>query len=231
MRYPVVVSALTVLLVFALMGYADECLPYGQPVTIQGRLGTNDDGGYRQWIALRPMRTLCIMDDRSVPIAELQASPLGNADVLDHLGRLLGYAVVVRGTLYPAITIGIAAVEPIDDAGRAALARPQPKVPIKEVAAYHIEIVAGKHLIKEVRQTATGRFLKPFEAYAPHTMSGDDLMYPRCREGYRLESGIIYPPPVDRCRLDVCGVEIGDRTHTVTIDMRCVRATTTVLGK
>lgn len=128
------VNALALVLVFAFLGYADDCLAYGQPVTIQGRLGTEDDGGYRQWIALKPALATCVLDDPNVTVAALPVSSLGKADVMDHLGRLIGYTVVVRATLYPAMTIGVAEVEPVDEGGRAALSRPQLKVPIKEVA-------------------------------------------------------------------------------------------------
>ena len=223
-------NLLAVLLVMASIGFADDCLGYGQAVTIPGRLGTQDDGGYRRWIALSPSRPICIMDDPT-PVAELHISALGKDDVSDRLGRLLGHAVVVRGTLYPGITgyygtrvsLGVADVEPIDDAGRAALARPQPNMPIKEVGAYDIEIIVGERLFKQARQTATGRLLKPTEAYAPHKMIGEDLMYPRCRGGYRLGTSNLYPPRADQCALDVCGVEV-DRTRTVTIRMECLRA-------
>ena len=225
MRYPVLVNALAVLFVLAVFGYADDCVPYRQPVKIRGKLTIHDENGYRQRIILNPEHAICVVDAQGGqrrPVAELETMSSGGAEEPERLHRLVGNLVVVDGMLMVSeqnMLIDVAEVEPEDAAGRDALTK---QVAVEDVAAYDVEIVAGPRLTKDVREVGTGKPLMPSDAYAPHTMSASDVLYARCRDGYEMDSGAITPPDVGLCIAGLCGFP-ADPNRAKVLRMRCVK--------
>jgi hypothetical protein len=212
-RYPIVVSLLAVLLIFALAGFADPCLPYGQQVTIRGKLILRDENGYRQWITLNPERAICVVG-QTKPVAELQVISTGGAQGPE---RLVGNAVVVRGKLFaaaPGVLIDVTDVQSVDPA---ALLKPE----ARDVTAYDVIIVAGERLTEEAREVGTNELLTPSEAYAPHWITESDVLFVSCRGGYEIESGNVEPPEHGLCPLDqMCGLAV-QKKEVVTMRMRC----------
>jgi hypothetical protein len=206
------VNLLAVPLVFGALGFASD-LPYGQPVTIRGKLTLHDENGYRQWVALNPERAICVVGQTKL-VAELQVISTGRAEGLE---RLVGNAVVVCGKLFGATTgvlIDVTDVQPVDPA---ALLKPK----ARDVTAYDVLIVAGARLTKEAREVGTSELLTPPDAYAPHWMTESDVLFVSCRRGYEIESGNVEPPEHGLCPLDqMCGLSVQDR-EIVTMKMRC----------
>jgi hypothetical protein len=213
------VNLLAVPLVFAALGFASDCLPYGQPVTIRGKLTLHDENGYRRWVALNPERPICTVDDQIKPVAELQTVSTEGAEERERLHRLVGYEVMVSGKLFGATTgviIDVTDVQPVDPA---AILKPK----ARDVTAYDVLIVAGTRLTKEAREVGTSELLTPPDAYAPHWMTESDVLFVSCRRGYEIESGNEDPREHGLCPLDqMCGLAV-QKKEVVTMRMRCRR--------
>jgi len=86
--------------------------------------------------------------------------------------------------------IDLMTLEAVDERRRAALQAPERmKPPIRDVAAYEIMVRAGERLQKEAVEIGTRRQLTPIEAYAPHWVTGGDVVYLNCRDGYDMSPG------------------------------------------
>src|SRR5579883_1548037 len=98
-------TCLPQILVWAQM--SSHCLPQGRPVAIVGTLARVDENGYRQWIALRPLRPICTLADSADELSdavddvtEIQVFVADDAEeVYSRLRRLIGENAIVNGTL------------------------------------------------------------------------------------------------------------------------------------
>jgi hypothetical protein len=181
---------------------SSHCLQYGRPVSILGTLARIDENGYRRWIALRPLRPICILADPSDEfsdaiddVSQLQTFVADDAKTVDsRLERLIGKNAVVTGKLTQwhtgyqraELVFDVQAVQAVDATGEADLRTPDPpKAVVREVSVYDVSVRAGESLAKETRELATGKVLEPVDEYSPHWVTGGDVVYVNCRDGYR----------------------------------------------
>ena len=179
-----------------------QCLPQGSPVAIVGTLARVDESGYRRWIALRPLRPICTLGDPADKfidavddVTEIQTFAAHDAkEIHSRLERLIGKNAVVSGNLTQwhtgyqraELVLDVQAVQAWDATGEAALRTPDPsKAVVREVSAYDVSVRAGKSLAKEARELGTRKVLEPVDEYAPHWVTGGDVVYVNCRDGYR----------------------------------------------
>jgi hypothetical protein len=179
---------------------AGGCLVKGKPVTLGGTLSRVDENGYRQWIALRPTRPICALadpadqfDDPVDHVIQIQTFDGDRVDIRSRLNRLIGKNAALSGKLIEwhtgyqraALLLDVRTVEATDADGMAALSIPDPpKATVREVAAYDITVRAGRSLTKEAREVGTDDRLSPVGDYAPHWVTGGDVVYVDCRDGY-----------------------------------------------
>lgn len=221
---------------------ARECLPQGKPVTLRGTLARVDEHGYRRWIALRPIRPVCTLadpaDQFSSPadhVSEIQTFYADREDVRSRLERLAGKKAVLTGTLTQwhtgyqrtEIVLDVETVRPIDAAGQAAFLAPDPPKPIvRDVVAYDVTVLAGRSLNKEARELGSTKLLTPVEEYAPHWVTGGDVVYIHCRDGYDVQfvnSSIAQDAALCGLAGNSCGFGIPE-LGTIRLTMRCTRA-------
>jgi hypothetical protein len=197
-------------LLLAVTAWGQTCLPYNRLVTIQGSLSRVDENGYREWIALEPDRPICTVADPNDRLAEAESDISGLQVLIDddqqmlsnRVRKLVGYNVKAQGKLShmttgyhrTAVMIDLTTLEAVDERGRAALRAPERmKPPLRDVAAYEIVVRAGDRLQKEAVEIGTRRQLTPIEAYAPHWVTGGDVVYLNCRDGYDMSPGPVMP--------------------------------------
>lgn len=216
-----------------------DCLTKGQPVMIRGRLARTDENGYRQWIALRPTRPICALADPADQydhpvdhVLQIQAVAADRADLRSRLNRLIGKDAVLSGKLVEwhtgyqlaAVVLEVQAVEAMFADGVAALSAPDPpKAAAREVTAYDITVRAGKSLTKEAREVGTNQLLAPVDTYAPHWVTGGDVVYVNCREGYEIQSSYSTPRGAFLCMREANECSFGMGTVTKAT-MRCARS-------
>jgi hypothetical protein len=167
-----------------------------------GALARVDENGYRQWIALRPLRPVCTLadpaDEFSDAVDDVTVIQVFAADdakeVHSRLGRLIGKNAIVSGKLTQwytgyqraEVVLDVQAVQPLDASGEAALRAPDPpRAVVREVSAYDVSVRAGESLTKETTELGTRKVLEPVDEYAPHWVTGGDVVYVNCRDGYR----------------------------------------------
>ena len=230
-------------LLVAAVSFGQGCFPQGKPVTIIGRLEPVDENGYRHWIAFRPARPICVLadpDDQYSPRVDdvdlIQPFNVDRAEIRFRLSRLGGQKAVLTGRLIQwhtgyqraPITLEVEKVDALDDAGEAALRAPEPPKPVlREPPAYEVTIRAGRKLEKEAREAATNKLLTPTDEYAPHSMTGGDVLWARCRDGYELRSSSIAPKGAGLCGApeNTCCISspISEQEAAVTLKMRCAK--------
>jgi hypothetical protein len=213
--------------------------------TFSGSLSLRDEAGYNQFVVFHPSRPICtvrgpgeIADDythKRIGLKDIQASVYGSDaesdKVRERLNRLVGYRVVIRGDLIPATTgyhrtdvqLRVVSVDAADSAGQRSLKAP--RIPFKPIdaAAYDVTVNAGKRLVIVTRDSATGATLAPSDQYAPHWMTGLEVVYIDCREGYRRT--IIRSSEKDGgiCSdIDLCGF-MAFPEKPVSIKFRCTK--------
>jgi hypothetical protein len=190
------------LLISVASTFGQNCIQYGAPTSLTGRLFVRDESGYNQFIALKLQQPICTSPDRrkglewergETAVREIQTGVYGSDEasntLRDRLERLVGYQVTVKGILFPAQTgyhrtnvqFGVEAVDP---AGRQSLHAPAAKFQPKDVVAYDITINAASRLTIEAQDAASKAALIPGEKYAPHWMTGGEVVYVNCRDGY-----------------------------------------------
>ena len=156
-----------------------SCLPLGKTVTIRGGLRRIDENGYWRWIALLPDRPICALPDPAdaYPVAADHATPIQTFDrddenVRSRLERLVGRNAEVTGTptqwhtgyRRAEVVLLVEKVEPVDAAGRTALASPsRPRPDVRDLAAYEITVRAGRSLIKQARKVGSNKPLVPVD--------------------------------------------------------------------
>lgn len=236
------VLALQVFLLSSAVG--QNCIPYGKRISLEGSLSLKDEAGYNQFIVLGPERPICtVTDPKDVAdpsddysgVTEIQAGVYGSdaaSDMQrDRLERLIGHRVTVRGDLFPATTgyhrtcvqLRVEAVDALDAAGQQALRTPRVKFQPKRVVAYDVTINASRRLLIVARDTASNTPLTPGEKYAPHWMTGGEVVYVDCLDGYERklisttekDGGICFDG-------DLCGFNAFPE-KSVTIAFRCVK--------
>jgi hypothetical protein len=179
---------------------ARHCLPQRKPVTLSGRLVRVDEHGYTEWIALRLRQPICALADPTDQfkgavegVSVLQTFNADNALVRSQLERLAGRRGALTGELTQwgtgyqraELAFDVASVQAIDDAGHQALSAPdQPKPVVRDVAAYDVTVRAGRSLTMEARETGSNTPLTPAREYTPHWMTGGEVVYVDCRDGY-----------------------------------------------
>ena len=179
---------------------ARHCLPQRKPVTLSGRLVRVDEHGYTEWIALRLLRPICVLADPTdqyngavAGVTMLQTFNADNALVRSQLERLAGKPGVLTGELTQwgtgyqraELVFDVASVEAIDEADHVALSAPdQLKPVVRDVAAYDVTVRAGRSLTMEAREAGSKIPLVPAKDYAPHWMTGGEVVYVDCRDGY-----------------------------------------------
>jgi len=188
------------------IGCCQNCITYGVPTTLIGTLSLRDEAGYNQFIVFRPTSPVCtergpgeIADDYSrerTGVTEIQAGIYGSDAESEKLRKrmdlLVGHRAIVRGDLFPATTgyhrtdvqLRVLSVDAVDAAGRSALLAPRTPFRPIDARTYDVTVNAGKRLVIEARETATGTALVPPDQYAPHWMTGGEVVYIDCRDGY-----------------------------------------------
>ncbi len=192
------------LLLFAIDSFGQSCIEYDSTTSITGLLSLRDEAGYNQFIVLKPNHPICTIGDPKDAgysgwknVREIQAGVYGDssADGLrERLDRLVGYKVTIKGSLFPATTgyhrtevqLKVQSVIPLDASGEIALRTAKPAILIRDVGAYEVVVNAGRRLIIEAREIGSRSLLAPSEQYAPHWMTGGEVLYVKCREGYAL---------------------------------------------
>jgi hypothetical protein len=193
------------LLLFLASSFGQNCIQYGTPTSLAGRRVVRDEWGYNQFIALNLQQPICTSPDSrkglewergETGVRVIQAGVYGSeeaSDALrDRLDRLVGHEVRVKGILFPAQTgyhrtnlqFGVEAVDAVDAAGQQALHAPAAKSQPKEVAAYDVTINAARRLMIEAKDASSQTRLIPPEKYAPHWMTGGEVVYVNCLDGY-----------------------------------------------
>jgi hypothetical protein len=176
------------------------CLPQGKPVTLSGMLVRVDERGYSEWIGLVLRRPICSLADPIDTfkggvsgVTALQAVSLESEIVGSQLRRLVGKRVVLDGKLTQwgtgyqraELVFEVASVEPADASGRALLSAPEPPPPtVRGVPEYEVTVRAGRSLKIQAVESATGKPLRRASEYAPHWMTGGEVVYVNCRDGY-----------------------------------------------
>jgi len=125
------------------------------------------------------------------------------------------------------IVLDVQEVQAADAIGEVALRTPDPpKAVVREVGAYEISIQAGESLIKETREIGSRKALEPVDEYAPHWVTGGEVVYVNCRDGYDVDyfKGSIAKEDA-LCGLvgNSCGFGIPEH-GTLTLTMRCTKA-------
>jgi hypothetical protein len=77
-------------------------------------------------------------------------------------------------------------IDPLDAGGEAALLAQKPEVKIRDVPSYEVTVNAGARLVIEVRESKSKALLVPPDEYAPHWMTGGEVVYIECRKGYEV---------------------------------------------
>jgi hypothetical protein len=198
------------LLLFAINGFGQDCLTYGKPTTLTGTLSLKDEAGYNQFIVLHLIRPICTIADPKDAVAgaadyyrarknvmEIQPGGYGEPDVdmiRERLNRLIGHRVTVKGWVFPRTTgyhrtdvqLWVQRIDPLDPAGEMALRTVKPPIQFKDVDTYEVTVNAGRRLVIEARESESETILTPPEQYAPHWMTGGEVVYVKCRESYFL---------------------------------------------
>jgi hypothetical protein len=190
------------LLITVAITFGQNCIQYGNPTTLTGRLVVKDESGYNQFIALKLQQPICTSPDQrkglewehgETGVGEIQTGVYGSDEtsnlLRDRLERLVGHQVKVKGILFPAQTRYHRTsvqfrVEAVDPAGQESLPPSAAKFQPEEVAAYDVTINAASRLMIEARDPASGASLIPAEKYAPHWMTGGEVIYVNCLDGY-----------------------------------------------
>jgi hypothetical protein len=196
---------LAVQLLFLASSFGQNCIQYGAPTTLSGELSMRDEAGYNQFIALDLGYPICTAPD---PRPGLEWEPVqsrvrvvqagvygsdGASDALrDRLNRLVGHRVMIKGILFAAQTgyhrtnvqLGVEKIDAVDAGGQQALRSPKVEVRPQAVAAYAVTIHAGRRLVIEVHEAESGRSLTPSDLYVSHWMTGGEVLYVDCRDGY-----------------------------------------------
>jgi hypothetical protein len=186
--------------------YCQQCVVYGAQTTLHGTLALRDEAGYNQFVVLRPARPICTVrgpndtaDDYSRKrsgLTEIQAGVYGSGveseQLRERLNLLVGHRAIIRGDLFPATTgyhrtnvqLRVLSVDAADVAGQRALLTPRiPFTPV-DAKAYDVTVNAGKRMVIDARESGTGIALVPPDQYAPHWMTGLEVVYIDCRDGY-----------------------------------------------
>jgi hypothetical protein len=126
-------------------------------------------------------------------VTTLQAVSPESEIVESQLQRLVGKRVVLNGNLTQwgtgyqraELVFEVASVQPTDAAGGALLSAPEPPPPtVHDLPEYEVTVRADRSLKIEARESGTGKPLRPASEYAPHWMTGGEVVYVNCREGY-----------------------------------------------
>lgn len=234
--------------VFLACSLGQNCVTYGRLTSLSGTLSLKNEAGYNQFIVLRPVRPICTVTDPQEDVdlndeyyrgqngvREIQAGVYGSDTASDtqrdRLERLIGHRVLMKGDLFPATTgyhrtnvqFRVETVDPVDAAGRRALLAPAAKFKPKETAAYDVTINAGRRLLIVARDTESSAPLAQAEKYAPHWMTGGEVVYVNCLDGYERtlisttekDGGICFDG-------DLCGFSAFPE-KPVTIKFRCIK--------
>ena len=189
------------------IGCCQNCITYGVPTALTGTLSLRDEAGYNQFVVLHPARPICteggpaeIAYDYSRKrsgVSEIQAGVYGDGveseQLRERINLLVGHRAIIRGDLFPATTgyhrtavqLRVLSVDAADIAGQRALLTPRiPFTPV-DSPAYDVTVNAGKRLVIDAKESATGVALAPPDQYAPHWMTGGEVVYIDCRDGYQ----------------------------------------------
>jgi hypothetical protein len=237
------------LLLFVANGFGQNCAKYGKTTTLTGTLVLRDEAGYRQYNILKLDRPICVVGetkDTAYPgdrdqhletdVREMQAGAYlkepAEGVLRDRLDRLTNQRVVIKGDLSVAMTgyqrtpvqLSVQTVDPVDVAGQEALLAKRPAFTVKRVEAYDVTVRTGKRLMIDVHESGSGAPLLPSDQYAPHWMTGGDVLYVNCREGYQhsLVSTSQKEHVICDDEDDLCGIGIWPK-EAVTLKLRCTK--------
>jgi hypothetical protein len=176
-------------------------------------------------------------------ITVLQTFNADNALVRSQLERLVGRRGVLTGGLtqwgtgyqHAELVFDVASVQAIDGAGHLspgarvlvevaeALSAPdQPKPVLHDVAAYDVTVRAGRSLKMEAQEAGSNTPLAPTREYAPHWMTGGEVVYVDCRDGYERKLISSTDRPGICFDDDLCGFSAYPGKTTV-IKFHCVK--------
>lgn len=100
--------------------------------------------------------------------------------------------------------------------------KPRSPIVLRDVASYDVMVRTGPRLKVNGAEHGANRSLVPAEAYAPYWMTGGDILYVNCRQGYRREAEVFSAPGAGFCDVDVdCGV--GGPGEGVTLKFQCTK--------
>jgi hypothetical protein len=214
------------LVLFVVNAFGQRCLKYGVSTTITGTLVMRDEAGYNQFLTLRPMNPICTEADprdttkradehfrKRLGVAEIQAgvyrSDPSSLALRGRLERLIGHPVKIEGDVFPATTgyhltdiqLRVETVDPVDAAGKRALLAPKVPVEVKDgdLAAYDVTVDAGPRLVIAAYKSGSSVPLVPIDRYVSHLMTGGEVLYVNCRDGYDLRPIEIMPKSGASC--------------------------------
>ena len=139
----------------------------------------------------------------------------------DRLNRSVGHRVMIKGVLFQAQTgyhrsdvqLSVEAVEAVDEVGQKALRIATPEFKAKDVAAYDVTIKAVPQLAIEAHDIESAMPLLPSDQYVAHSMTGGEVLYVDCRDGY--ERKLISSTEEDGGGCfdgDLCGLSVSRRS-------------------
>jgi hypothetical protein len=162
------------------------------------------------------------MINGSITLFRSKHSTGDRLDVRSRLSRLIGKNAALSGKLVEwhtgyqraAVVLDVQTVESTDADGMAALsAADPPKAKAREVMAYDITVRAGRSLTKEAREVGPNDLLSPVDDYAPHWVTGGDVVWLNCRDGYEVQSSSLTPHDGGLCAMaNECGFGIPQQT-------------------
>ena len=118
------------------------------------------------------------------------------------------------------------AVNPTDPSGSQALLTPKTQTTVKDVDAYEVTITARKRLVIEAHEIGSTNPLVPSDLYLTHWMTGGEVVYIDCRDGY--ERSLVSTTQTDGAMCfdgdGLCGFSAFPK-NSVIIKLRCTRQT------
>lgn len=157
--------------------------------TLEGRLLYRN--GIRQWFELRPVTPQCGED--AIQLIEIHQDSHALEELRGCLVRSTG-TIDYSPTGYYTRTL-FQAVERVEAAGTCKKQPPLPKVsaglPDKTIEAYRVDMTVPYGFEDRPirwRISAAGHQLQPWQAYASYWLTGGDVLYGRCGEGFVVDT-------------------------------------------
>ena len=205
------------------------CLTYGIPVKLRGELTRVNEYGYWDWSGILLDRPICTMANPAYSedsYAGIRLLQVWQGDTGRDIRELAGAKVEVTGHLMDPHTgycrTGVCLLK-TEITGTGLTWKPAREKDIAQPLAYDIETKAGRYFSKRAWDSLTGKPLIPVDEYAVHWMTGGEVVYLDCRDGYERAGAHLEPPhPVMTCDDpgELCGFNAFEGTVA---RMHCVK--------